>query len=137
MAPYIRMETPSTSCRLLDGRRATTPELYQLWQVERLLERGDLARPWVCDLEAPARVEHGRWLVSCVNCETSVRVDPLWDVAYCAECGCTMRRILLPAAWRDIERMLLDRPRRETQSWLPGETLEQLEDQNREHGVAA
>jgi len=126
------METPTVSLRMLDGSRLTMPEHYFAWQVERLAQK-DVARAWPCDLQVPSRIEHGRWVATCINCRTSAYVQPEWCLSCCSECGCQMRRVDIPTNYQQIERVLLERPNRENQNWLPGETLDDLLRENKEH----
>jgi len=44
-----------------------------------------------------------------------------------------MRRVDIPTNYQQIERVLLERPNRENQNWLPGETLDDLLRENKEH----
>lgn len=137
MAPYIRIATAET-LRFQDRTPVTSPETYVAWQAEQLLEKGDQARPWPCDLPVIARIEHGRWLVNCVNCVViGAMTHPVWRVACCAECGCLMRRVIVPEDFDLIERVLLERPQRMTQSWLPTQTCADLRTENIEHGVGS
>ncbi len=132
MGPYIRMETPMVSCRMHDGSRLTMPEHYMAWQVERLAVK-DVARPWLCDLTVLSRIEHGRWCTTCINCGNSAYVQPEWHLACCGECGCQMRHVDVPRDYQKIEVALLERPHRENQNWLPGETLFDILRENKEH----
>jgi hypothetical protein len=132
MAPYIRIETPLTSCRFRDGSRVISKEAYVAWQVDLLADKG-VAQGWLCDLDVLSRIEHGRWVVTCINCSTSALTQPEWRLACCGECGCQMRKVVIPIDYQKIEEILLLRLRRENQNWLPGETLEQLFAENLAH----
>lgn len=99
-----------------------------------------------------ARVNHGIWITSCScgapprpdipwvpNAGTVVFLDVLlgWDVR-CGNQGWGggWRAITAPAETerRQIEAVLLCRPRVEDRNWEPGETIADLLAQNREHG---
>jgi hypothetical protein len=134
---YRRIATAEI-LRCADGTRVTTPELYVAWLAGHLLEAGDLARPWPCDLEATASVEWGRWVVPCLNCTViHPLTHPVWQIACCGECGIVLRRVVFPADVAGIERALLARPVRSTQNWVPTQTVDDLVAENLAHGVLA
>jgi hypothetical protein len=92
-------------------------------------------KPWWWDGIVKAEIHRGRWIALCPQCEAGVGVHPEWPVAYCGSCGAALR-VVVPAAWRSIEKLLVNRPTKH-QGWLVGETLEDLRRENREHGVRA
>ena len=79
-----------------------------------------------------ARVEHGRWIADC-PCGSGVAVHPEWRDAGCLECG-RWWPVMVPPHWRDIEDILMARPKALNRGWL-AETVEQLEDENERHSV--
>jgi hypothetical protein len=81
-----------------------------------------------------ARVEHGRWIADC-PCGAGVAVHPEWVNTGCLECG-RWWPVAIPDAWRDIEDVLMARPKQIQRGWI-GETVRQLEDENERHGVPA
>jgi hypothetical protein len=93
-----------------------------------------------------AYVSAGRWVARCSSphCDAAVEFNalkppilPTFTPAYlCWECGHTTE-VVWPAAEMlyGIERLLLLRPNPNTQNWLPGETLIDLQIENGAHGV--
>jgi hypothetical protein len=94
----------------------------------------------------PARVNHGVWIASC-PCGARGTPAPggvvftATPLVCCARCGNQAagrgwRPVALPnePTRRRIEAILLCRPRVEDRNWEPGETLDDLMRQNREHG---
>lgn len=124
--------------RFTDRTPVRSPADYLGWHRERLAEAGDVARAWSCALPVSARVNHGRWIVPCVNCRTATALThPAWRLACCGDCGCVLTNVLFTNDWSAIEGVLLERPDRATQNWLPAETLADLARENDAHGVAA
>jgi hypothetical protein len=78
-------------------------------------------------------VNGGRWLTLCPVCNNGVPCDPDWSKTICIDCG-TVLIITFPEDWQAIERALVERPIA-NQNWLPGESVEQLVEENREHGM--
>lgn len=134
VAAYVRIET-AEDLRFPDRSSVPTPAAFLGWHRHMLEERGAVARAWVCDLQVEARIEHGRWIACCPNCRTGSRTHPEWGLGCCGECGCIFRRVTFPPNVAEIERVLLRRPLRWTQNWLPGETLADLERENANHGL--
>lgn len=133
---YVRIATAKV-LRFNDRAEVTSPTAYLAWVTEQLLEKGDQARPWACDLPVAARIEHGRWIADCVNCLTLAPfTHPEWQLACCAECGCVMRKVIVPGDFRAIEAILLLRPQRVTQNWRAPETIAELTIENLSNGVA-
>jgi len=90
-----------------------------------------------------AYINHGRWVVGCDVCASAVVADPEDPLFVCPTCGGggTWRQVIFPATAEkeQIERLLLRRtgfrnaaPNR---NWTPGETLDKLRAENREHGI--
>ena len=76
----------------------------------------------------------GRWVVDCPRCNSGMAALVEWP-AYCFDCGSIFAAIVFPKGWEKIEAKLLRRPER-SQNWRPGESVEQLEAENAEHGLA-
>ena len=94
----------------------------------------------VGDGEFVPRIAHGQVLAQCPDCEgwTLVRKDAPNHVCYsCWGNGETP--VLRGVAWPDdkvaIEAVLLARPRYINRNWKVGETLAELQAENRENGV--
>jgi len=82
----------------------------------------------------PAFVNHGRWVAVC-PCGAGIGVDPDDPDAGCIECGRIYRIDFPPPAQvRRIERALLLRPEA-NQNWERGETVADLERENRDRRV--
>jgi hypothetical protein len=105
-----------------------TPSRFQV-KAEAIARRKDIQYE---DGVYIARVEHGRWIANC-PCYSGVLVNPEWPKAGCLECG-RWWPVVFPQNWRDIEDVLLARPRASQRGWI-GESIEKLEDENRAHGV--
>ena len=93
----------------------------------------------------PAFIDEGRWLVSC-TCNAAAYVTPNDPYHICSECGREPWLIVdFPSDKDDTEAVLELRPYRATQNWYPAgaldhvhpgdETLEDLIQENRDHGV--
>ena len=81
-----------------------------------------------------ARVEYARWIVDCPNCRNAEFAfeDKLF---YCSVCGNAdmsgkIRRVKMPAQRQEIEVILGQRPI-VNRHWYPGETVAQLQDENK------
>jgi len=111
-----------------------------------------------------ARIWQGQWIAECEVCGGNEFVDPEEPVFYCFGCGnrevgSYLRPVEFPAEWREIERLILERPVFDkrglsdmeraglakpavvvvsggleyplTRSWMPGESLDELREQNK------
>jgi hypothetical protein len=83
----------------------------------------------------PAFVNAGRWLVRCA-CGDAPMAHPDWPEVRCFNCGAIGGHVIWPAERADIERVLLARPRAVNRNWMPGESVEDLQRENRDHGMA-
>jgi hypothetical protein len=83
-----------------------------------------------------ARVNWSRWVADCPSphCASALQLyrDQPWFT--CLDCG-EVSEIEWPDMIEEIERILLMRPNPFTRNWEPGETLNDLYEQNLEHGV--
>jgi hypothetical protein len=95
---------------------------------------------------APARVNHGRWIVDCPagDCLAALRVEGATGVCDCRDDNvCDHPEIPhdlafaveRPADADEITRILDLRPTRPSRNWYPGETLAEVKAENVEHGV--
>ena len=86
-------------------------------------------------LPVQAKIEYGRWCVRCEICGGYEDVDPGEPVYLCIACGGTggFQPVVFPADREQIERLLLRRQYIRNRNWNPGETLADLERDNREH----
>ena len=91
-------------------------------------------------------MSEGRWVADCPEgCGNALCVSEAEPYFLCHICGSPANggrwyRVGFPAAKRQIERELLKRPLNHarlpaTRNWRPGETVEQLVEENRRHGV--
>ena len=76
----------------------------------------------------PALINAGRWLVVC-PCGNAPSADPDWGLAICLECGSEFRPVF-PSDVAGIETALLDRTKSPQRNWNPGETAEDIRQQN-------
>jgi hypothetical protein len=93
------------------------------------------------DQEAPAYVNHGRWIVDC-PCGGAECVTEDDKVFYCLSCGNAQVngnfiRVKFPnQVERDkFEKSLALRPE-SLRNWIPGETPADIASENRKHGIA-
>lgn len=115
-------------------------EMYLAWHAQQITSRR-IARVWRSDLRPQARIEHGRWLVDCVACSTvtspqAAMAHPDWRLACCGECGAVYDKVQFPMrpVRLEIERLLLFRAR-ENRNWFPLESVDDIRQENRAHGV--
>lgn len=114
---------------------------YKTWVNTVLDQRWQGARADWSMTGAPvlAQVVHGDWITPCLDCAESIIVQP-GEPFYCPNCQNVLnngksRTVIFPPNQEEIEMILLARPMPENRNWLPGETAEQLQEENREHGV--
>lgn len=93
-----------------------------------------------------ARVLYGRWMVDCPRCNGANDVDPHEPVFLCSSClwpgvfrgGAYVpphfAHVEFPENREAVEAVLVKRPGIENRNWYPGETIEQLEEENRQLG---
>lgn len=94
---------------------------------------------------AEARVDHGRWIADCPfdGCYGAEFVSITGCIPFfCNECrNAATGGVPIPVVLPDekmrgqIDAYLSARPVPATRNWTPGETIKQLRDENREHGV--
>lgn len=108
---------------------------------------GDLTPPSpgvTLEVVAVARVNGGRWIADCPTdgCHGAeyVNIDEL--LFFCCECRNAAvdhhpLRVVIPANGmrQQIEAYLGARPAPATRNWFPHETVKDLRDENREHGI--
>jgi len=99
--------------------------------------------------EVSARINHGRWIVDCVGCNSAMIIDLAELIYMCPECGNSHNdgkwiKVLLPADRKAIENELLKRPWNGrnpadagggSRNWEPGETVAMLHQENINHGI--
>lgn len=78
-------------------------------------------------------INHGRWVADCINCGGGVACGPSLPEGCCLDCGHVFG-IDYPADWRDAVRELEARPQR-FRNWEPGETVQDLRDENTARGI--
>lgn len=90
-------------------------------------------------IAASARVNHGRWVVSCPFCpgaQFACRGDPRFFCVDCLHVGTSAEgrfvRVLWPSHPEGIEETLAPRPA-SNRHWEPGESLEDLRAENVQH----
>lgn len=84
-------------------------------------------------------VNHGRWVVLCMDCLAAQVASPLDKRFFCCECGNENHggqwlHVNWPEDQLLIESILERRPARENQNWTVALTAEKLEAINRENG---
>ena len=90
----------------------------------------------------PARINWGRWLVDCPNCNSALDVTPTDTIGLCLDCGTEWFEVVFPPPGLKVavETILLRRPGNRAKifphsNWSPGETVAQLQLENLEHGL--
>lgn len=94
----------------------------------------------VADKRIRAYVNHGRWMVRCEECNSCQVVWPDDPVYLCAGCwnvtvGGKWRPVVFPAERAEIDAILSARPEERTRNWELHETVDELRQQNAEHGL--
>jgi len=92
------------------------------------------------EYRAQALVARGAWATRCPFCPGAAlasRSDPRF---FCVDCLCEAGGYAwVPVEWpedaAEIETALLKRPDPRTRNWVPGETVEDLRRERREHGI--
>lgn len=90
--------------------------------------------PFVYAGTVPLKVSDSCWQLVC-ECGNFPAYDPEWEMACCFSCGAVYYQPP-PSDWRDIQRVLVNRPRLQNRHMLPGQTLNDLMRENLEHGDA-
>lgn len=132
MSLFLRIGNAS-DLRFANDEQVGSPELFLAWQASQVTSRR-VARVWHADKILIAYINHGRWVVDCPACTMGVLTHPEWSLACCAECGAVYQSVAFPQNWREIEGLLLNRPR-PYQNWMPKESAFDLRLENLEHGV--
>ncbi len=117
------------------GRRIASPAEYLGWHAATVTTKG--VEPWDSHKKATARINHGRWIADCVWCTGAALTRPDWGVAYCATCGARYHKkyVKFPPNPEQLEAPLLLRVKRELQNWKVGETVKDLEEENKRPDV--
>jgi hypothetical protein len=95
----------------------------------------------VTDLVTPgtsqAYANHGRWVARCGHdCGGAAELDPFAGGFICGSCHKATEVIWpSPSMVEGVQRLLLMRPNRRNQNWVPGEALTDLMWENGQHGV--
>jgi len=102
---------------------------YQLPVIADWTPRGDVV----------AYVNEGRWVADCPqrDCAGAELVDPEWPLFVCCSgCGCGPHCVIFPKDREKIEAALVKRQVPRTRNWLPGETVSDLQRENKAHEVS-
>lgn len=125
----------------------------------KLAQRGRIALPWTGVINGSlikARIDWGRWLADCPYCNGAEYVDPDEPFLFCLSCGMQKNSgaalpVEFPPNRGEIEALVLARPVDDlrggnlvekallarplvqglSRSWLPGETVNDLKEQNK------
>ena len=87
----------------------------------------------------PAIVDHGRWIAKCQNCNGAENVSEDDPVMMCFSCGNEhlsgrLAVVQFPEDRKEAEELLMARPK-PMRNWLPHETVDDLRNENRVHGL--
>jgi len=109
------------------------------WLVSERLGWGKLEIPWTHPQgEGQAYVTEGLWYASCPNCKTPHIVDDREPVLFCTVCLCAKNEGRPYAVGfegqREVEALFARRKDPRTRNWVPGETLADLEKEQRAMG---
>jgi len=121
------------------GRSVVTArEAIRRWRVRHAAEGNEeYAEPMTTnDTPIQAIVNHGRWMILC-ECRNGVNVPPRNTPnheAVCPACGTIWTQVVFPPEAAEIESALAERKFRHTQSWMPGETPDQLRQETASKG---
>lgn len=123
----------------LFGRALSAPECCVVLWGNPVFARMALEDGATCSEPAYAFVAQGRWSVAC-ECRSSQYASKQDRRFFCVECGNAVQRgrwrpVVFPDNADQIERALLSRPLVRTRNWRPGESIDGLATENREHGV--
>lgn len=89
-------------------------------------------KPYVYVGQVMLVVHHSTWQLQCM-CGNYPVYDPEWELAACYSCGAIFHQAP-PGDWKEIQRVLINRPELATRNMLAGQTLKELRAENREHG---
>ena len=119
--------------------RVSTPDDYLREQWQSIIAKKQAfphlgwQLPWAFVGTAPIKVSDGQWQIVCGCGQNTPLYDPEWELACCFTCGAIIRQTP-PLEWREIERVLLNRPNMTNRHMLVSQTLAELCAENREHG---
>jgi hypothetical protein len=95
---------------------------------------------YVADVPIEARINHGKWIADCPDCNGAefVFLEELFFM--CAGClnagvGNKWRPVVVPTDRKSIEKVILARPLPQNRNWVPGETVAKLKAENVERGL--
>lgn len=83
----------------------------------------------------PVYVTGNKWCVVCVGPSCANRPVYGWGLACCFDCGRVYEGLTLPEDASEIDRLLTLRPHLSQRGWEPGQTLDDLRDENTSIGV--
>lgn len=114
----------------------TALDIYGVNNISELEKRIDSAtfRSRIeTNVSIAAYISDNRWVADCPHCKSGIGILPGYHKATCLDCG-RIYRVQLPKKWKTAEKILLARPP-EHRHWLPNETIDDLKQQNYEHGL--
>jgi hypothetical protein len=125
----------------VDGawKRVTTAEAYRALVLKMLASRGISEKAQSQPLAA--HINCGRWVTPC-ECGGGIWSQPGWAFAACVDCGRSWESVLFPSHDDLVafDAVLSLRPStgvgRRWYSWIPGQTVEDIERENLRHGWA-
>ena len=130
--------------RYADGTSMTFHESLKEWWRRLHPGRAMPERPAGVLPQYDARINWGRWIVDCPNCNAALDATPTETIALCVECEAEWFEIIFPPLTRrnSIERALLKRPGNRAgtvfghSNWYPGESIASLERENQRMGIS-
>lgn len=92
------------------------------------------------DVPAVAFLQEGDWIAECPSgCGAAMWIEPgqpfMCAICWNVQIGGRWRMVVWPKDREAIESEILKRPIHVTGNWLPGETVEDLQRENTEHGI--
>ena len=130
----------------IDTGNTYMPEIAQLGiqgsviARSKITERVRIAKmPQSTEPPLKARINYSRWIVDCPNCSNAEFAfeDSLFLCSQCknGDVGGKVRKVEMPTDRTQIESILANR-KIINRHWYPTETIKQLEDENKLHGIA-
>lgn len=119
-------------------RGATAQPVTSATEYERA-HREAMARralsPVASAAQPPVYVDGWKWCLVCAGADCDNRPAVGWGIACCFDCGAVYTGLTLPDAAAEIERILALRPKLSQRSWLPTESIADLQAENLSLGV--
>lgn len=91
--------------------------------------------PFLAEEQPDVYVEAWKWVIRCASPDCDNRPAYGWGIACCFDCAAIYEGLTLPDAADEITRLLEQRPKLSQRTWLPTETMADLQAENATLGV--